>query len=96
MKKFLVSLILCLAVTVFLKDGNVIKAPWIFIAKDGVYLMTDKQAQSGTDNILEGATRIVKEKTSEAKEIQQHIKVAPKLWSHWIPKEHIKYIYRGD
>ena len=41
MKKFLVSLVLMLAVTVYTMDGKILTQNWIFINGDGVYLMND-------------------------------------------------------
>ncbi len=96
MKKFLVSLVLMLAVTVYTMDGKILTQNWIFINGDGVYLMTDAQANTGTLSIMEGATRILKEKTGDLKETHQHIKVVPRAWTNFIPHNNVAFVARGN
>lgn len=85
-----------LVVTVYTIDGKIFTQPWVFVNGDGVYLMTDTQAKAGTMSIIEGATRILKEKTADVKETQQHIKVIPRAWSNFIPHDNVSFISRGN
>ena len=96
MKKFLVSLVLMLAVTVYTMDGKILTQNWIFINGDGVYLMNDAQANAGTLSIVEGATRILKDKTGDLKETHQHIKIIPKMWTNFIPHDNVAFVARGN
>lgn len=95
MKKFLISLMLMFVVTVYTKSGKIFSQPWVLTNSDGVYLMTDKQADAGTVTIIEGATRILDNK-GVLEETHQHIKVVPKMWSVFVSHHNLDFIARGN